>query len=70
MVDGIRSLFLEEAKELVGHDVKLVVVKGGIESEEEAHVDSCSWVSRQGPSLVTEKGDFPIDHVTSWYIAA
>ncbi len=70
MVDGIKSMFLEEAKELVGHDVHITVVRGGLAFEEDAHVESCSWVHHQGPSLVTEKGDFPIDHVTEWHIAA
>jgi hypothetical protein len=63
MVDGIRTLFTSEAKELVGKHVHLTIVEGGLQQEFDAHVDHVAQVAKEGTCLLTDHGDIRIDHV-------
>lgn len=66
MVDGVRSLFLADAQEFVGKDVHLWVWENkSYRDAGVAHVTSLSYVKNQGPCLITDSGDFAIDHITS-----
>ena len=64
MVDGIKTVLLEDAKQVVGKEVDITVFDGGDHTHEEhGNVISLSYVSRKGPCLVTDHGDFAVDHV-------
>lgn len=69
MVDSLKTPFVEEAKELVGHKIHLEVVEGSHSSETDANVEHLCWVHGKGPSLITDQGDFAVDHVRSWRAA-
>ena len=65
MVDGIKTLLIEEAKAYKGADVILTVLDGKESHQEEAHVITIAHVAKSGPCFITDHGDVPVDHVTA-----
>jgi hypothetical protein len=63
MVEGIKTILMEDAREFVGKDVVLTVIEGGAAHNEIAHVDTVAHVSHSGPCFITDHGDFRLDHV-------